>query len=325
MRFYIHTGNHYNSGGIADTVMFLKYALEDCGHDPYITSAVVPGEVNIVLEHFIEEEKLRELIDARPKGARFVLIGTEPIVGGSFNAGVASTDKHYGNVDYWKTRFEGFRVAADFADVIWVLAEDMVTGYQALLPGKPVHFLPHGYVNHFATVRQRPEAQRDVDFYFSGSMTDHRTDILRTLARHHTIRINTPGAADYMRLEMLSRAKVCLSMRLSPANAIPSVSRIHFHLQNKSFLIHEAYERPCPLDPYLMHIPPAEFVDWAVAALAVPNRRDIAEAAHQRFKADLPMTELLPPLLQEVLRPVRSSAVATLPARLLEPAPVALG
>ena len=301
MRFYIHTGNHNNSPGIADTVLFLKNALQDCGHSACISDTIVPGHYNLVMEHFVEEKHLRALLDGHAAGARFMLIGTEPIIGGTFNGGVEATHWHYSNHAYWKLRFESFKVAAKLADAIWVLAESMVAGYAQLIPELPVRFLPHGHVNDFATVRQRPEAERDIDFYFSGSLTEHRKRVLNTLKQTHTVVHNDQNTPEYLRQDQLSRSKVCLSLRLSPNNDIPSVSRMHFHIQNRSFLLHEAYPLPCPLDPFVLQTPIDDLIPWAMAALELPNRREIAASMHDRFKAALPMTQLLPPLVAEAL------------------------
>jgi len=300
MRFFIHTGNHNNSHGIADTVLLLKHALQDCGHQAAISHRIEPGHVNIVLEHFVDEPSLRALLDGHAAGARYVLVGTEPIIGGTFNGGIDQSHWHYSNRDYWKLRFDAFKIAAGMADAIWVLAESMVEGYAELFPRLPVRFLPHGWVSDFATVRHRPESERDIDFYFSGSLTEHRKRILATLARTHHVVWNSQTTPEYLRQDQLSRSKVCLSLRLSPANRIPSVSRMHFHLQNRSFLLHEAYELPSPLDPFMLTAQTDDLIPWAEAALQLPNRREIADDAHDRFQAAMPMTRLLPPLVDEV-------------------------
>lgn len=301
MRFYIHSGNHNNSHGIADTVLFLKNALQDCGHTACISHRIVPGHVNIVMEHFVEEKHLRALLDGHAAGARYILIGTEPIIGRTFNDCIEGSHWHYSNADYWQLRFDSFKIAAKLADAIWVLAESMVPGYAGLFPDVPVRFVPHGHVNDFATVRQRPEADRDIDFYFSGSMTEHRKQIINELAKTNSVVGNDQSTPEYLRQDQLSRAKVCLSLRLSPHNDIPSVSRMHYHLQNRSFLLHEAYALPCPLDPFVLQAPSADLVEWAQFALTLPNRREIANSAHEKFKAALPMTRLLPPLIEEAL------------------------
>jgi hypothetical protein len=156
-------------------------------------------------------------------------------------------------------------------------------------------------VNDYATVRQRPEEERDIDFYFSGSLTDHRKKILAALNENYKVILDDPNSPEYLRQDHLSRSKVCLSLRLSPQNEIPSVSRMHFHLQNKSFLLQEKYALEGPLDPFVMQVPAGDIVPWAISALELQNRREIAEAMHQRFKTALPMATLLPPLLDEVI------------------------
>ena len=134
MRFYIHSGNHDSQHGIGDTVLFLKNAIEDCGHTACISHTVVPGHVNIVVEHFVKEHHLRDLLEGHAKGARFVMLGTEPIVGGTFNGGIDASHWHYSNTDYWRVRFQSFKAALTITDAVWVLAESMLPGYRELFP-----------------------------------------------------------------------------------------------------------------------------------------------------------------------------------------------
>ena len=312
MRVSIYTGNHQNSTSITDPVLFLKAAFQDCGFETQINPHLIADGLNIVIEHFVDDACVQSLLNARSAGERFILIGTEPIHGGSFNGGVENSHWHYSNTAYWKLRFDGFKVVAPLADAIWVMAQDMLAGYAALFPGQPVRFLPHGHVSDFASVRQRPETERDIDFFFSGSLTAHRQRILDTLSQSHRVVCLNQDTPEYLRQDLLSRSKVCLSLRLSPSNAIPSVSRMHFHLQNRSFLLHEAYELPCPLDPFVLQTPTEDLIPWALAALDLPNRRELANGLHDRFKAALPMSRLLPPLLDDVLTATASGASAHL-------------
>src|SRR5678815_3836945 len=108
MRFSIHTGNHNNSGGIGDTVLLMRNALRDCGHVASISHAVIPRQVNLVMEHFTEERHLRTLVD------------------GTFNGGIDDSHWHYSNRGYWKLRFDAFNAAVSLCEAIWVLAESMV-------------------------------------------------------------------------------------------------------------------------------------------------------------------------------------------------------
>lgn len=301
MRIYVYTGNHGNSVGISDIVTMLASAIRDSGHDACISPELVSGACNVMIEHFNEEAHLRHLLERKTPGTRYVLIGTELITGDTFNTGLVGQHWHYDNHAYWKTRWEGFKFASRLADVVWVLSDLAVPMYQAALPGMPVRFLPHGWVSEFPQVRHRPEADKDIDFYFSGTLTDHRRAIVTALAAKHKVWCLGQSTPDYVRLDMLSRSKVCLSLRLGPENTLPSVSRMHFHLQNANFLIHEAYEQPSLLDPYVMHAQPAEVVEWARAALELPNRREIAEGVRERFRREMPLSKWMKPMLDEAL------------------------
>lgn len=314
MRVNIYTGNHHNSPGIADMVCLLRNAIRDCGHDPYISHDLMSGHCNILIEHFVEDEHLVHAIERKTPGTRYILIGTERVIGNTFNKGLVQSHHHYSNDDYWKLRFDGFMVVARLADAVWVLAESEVDAYAAALPDKPVRFLPHAHVAGFDQVRHRPEADKDIDFFFSGTLTAHRQQILEALGRQHKVIFSPMHTADYLRLEQLSRSKVCLSLRLSPDSDVPSVSRMHFHLQNRNFLVHEACGKTSPLDPYVLHAPPEELVEWARAALVVPNRREIAEGALARFQREMPMTRWLQPLLAEAVAERPRLAEARSPA-----------
>lgn len=317
MRFSIYTGNHQSSATIADMVQFVRCALADSGHQAQINAYLVDDCINVILEHFVDAESVATVVQAHARGARVVLIGTEPIVDGTFNGHMVDCHWHYSNAPYWRQRYASFLQVAELAEAVWVFAESMVEGYRAVLPGKPVVFLPHGHVDGFQSVRHRPPGEKDIDFYFSGAMTDYRRAILQRLAQTHRVAYNNQATPEYLRLEQLSRSKVFLSLRLLPENVIPSVSRMHFHLQNCNYMVHERYALPCALDAYVLHVPPEELIDWAFAALEVTNRSEIAQAAHTRFRHEMPMSRLMPLVLQEsrLVAPSASSAPTAAPAR----------
>lgn len=303
MRICIYTGNHGNSNGITDLVGLLRNGLRDCGYDPVISHALMPGLCNLIIEHFIEEKDLHHLVQSKKPGTKYILIGTELITGHSFNRGLVPKHWHYSNDDYWQVRYDAFLLAARMSDAVWVLGEMAIKPYEAVLPGIPVRFLPHAWVSGADLVQHRPEHEKDIDFYFSGTLTDYRRRILEELGKHNLVIFAAQSTPDYLRLDQLSRAKVCLSLPLSPENELPSISRMHFHLQNRNFMVHHAYAQPCRLDPYVLHAPAEEFVDWARAALQIDNRREIAEGVLRRFQAEMPMTRWMQPLLDEVLGP----------------------
>jgi hypothetical protein len=301
MRVCIYTGNHGNSLGISDLVRLLKQGAIDCGHDAVVSHELLPGHCNILIEHFNEDAHLAHLRERKTADTRCVMVCTELITGSTFNGGMGINQGHYSNQAYWQKRYNGFQVAAQLMDFIWVLSELAIAPYAAELPDKPVRFLPHGYVSGMDLVTHRDEADKDIDFYFSGGLTDYRRAILSELARTHRLAYNAQNTPDYLRLDQMARTKVCLSLPLSPENELPSVSRMHFHLQNRSFLIHEAHAKSSILDPYVMHAPHGDLIEWARAALDLPNRREIANGIHVRFKNEMPITRWMRPLLDEAM------------------------
>jgi hypothetical protein len=255
-----------------------------------------------MMEHFPETRQLEAIEQAYRSGARYIVIGTEPIIDGVFNGGVVGNHWHYSNTEYWRQRTEGFRQAARYCEAVWVLAESMIDSYRAFLPDKTVHFLPHGHVEGFGRFEHLPDKSKDIDFYGSGSLSEYRQSILTALEkRGHRVCFDQLGNPDYLRFEHLARSKVCLNLRLSSNNAIPSVSRMHFNIEHANYVAHEKYELKCSLDPYVLHLPADDFVNWAEAALEQPDKRKLAEGILERFREEMPMSRLLPPILDASL------------------------
>ena len=298
-RIYIYTGNHNHYAGITDLVMMLRNGARDCGYDAVASHEPVAGQWNIFIENFTDQRQQQFIRSRWRPGTRYIVLCTEALTGRSFNDGLVSGHAHYGDGDYWQLRFEGFRSLLDLTDELWVLAQSQLGAYREAFPDKRVSLLSHGWVSGMATVEHRPESEKDLDFFFSGTLTPFRRRILEALGATHGVAISPQAGADYLRNDLLARAKVCLSIPLSAENRTPSVSRIHFHLQNSNFVLQHQYAESCDLDSFVLHAPAADFVDWARACLDIGNRREIACAASARFREEMPMTRFMGPLLAD--------------------------
>jgi len=296
-RIYIYTGNHGHGAGITDLVMMLRNGARDCGYDAVASHEPVPGEWNILIENFGEEYQEKFIRSKWTPGTRYIFLCTEALTGAFFNDGMVGGHWHYSNTNYWRKRFDSFRRLLDLTDELWVLAESQLNAYCTAFPDKKISLLPHGWVSGMATVQHRPESEKDVDFFFSGTLTPYRIKILQALDEQHRVAFSPQAGADYLRTDLLARTKVCIAIPLSPGNRVPSVSRMHYHLQNSNFLLQLKYAEDCELDSYVLHASANDFVDWARAALDINNRREIAEAALSRFQAEMPMTRWLAPML----------------------------
>jgi len=315
-RIYIYTGNHGHGAGINDLVMMLRNGARDCGYDAVASHQPVPGEWNILIENFGEERQEHFIRSKWTPGTRYIFLCTESLTGRFFNDGMVGGHWHYSDTTYWRKRFDSFRRLLDLTDELWVLAESQVAAYSAAFPGKQISLLPHGWVSGMATVQHRPESEKDLDFFFSGTLTPHRISILEALDKHYRVAFSPQAGADYLRMDLLARTKVCLSIPLSPGNHVPSVSRMHYHLQNSNFVLQQKYVEGCELDSYVLHAPADDFIDWAQASLTLGNRRELAQAAHDRFRDELPMSRFMAPLLASAgsgaprQRPVSHAGVA---------------
>ncbi len=278
----------------------IRNGARDAGVDASVSEQLIPGQINIIIENFLDEAHVSQMRESRIPGTRNVIVCTELISAAGFNLDLQASDGHYGNLEYWRKRHAGFLSAARYADMLWVLAESVVSDYHAALPSLPIGVLPHGWVSRLPHVEHRPEGEKDIDFFFSGTLTPFRKAILTSLQRSTKVCYCPQAGPDYLRLDLMSRSKVCLSLPLSQQNKLPSLSRIHYHLQNRNFVLQLAHEERCALDPYVVHAPAEEFIDWARATLVLTNRREVAESSHERFRSEMPLARWIGPLLAEL-------------------------
>lgn len=297
MRFHIFVSNH--GAAVQDLALHLQKSLESCGHPTFFSGKLVAGSCNIIIENF--GPRLMEMaIDLAHAGTPIIIWATEEITGETFNINVDDTSSHYGDREHWKLRYDNFATVAEHAAAIWVPVESLVEPYRDAVPGVPVQFFPHGYAEGYPRIEQRPEAQKDIDFYFSGSATAHRKSLLQALAKRHAVVSHHHEVPEYVRRDYISRAKVCLSMRLGPETRLPSVSRMHALVMNACHVLHEQCPQPSHLDRYVNHVRWDDMPGACEEALRLPDRQARADAMRERLRAELPMKDVVPRLLDEV-------------------------
>lgn len=296
MRFNIFVGNHNAASG--DLTLHLQTSLACSGHEAAVSTRLEPGCCNILIENF--GPKLVELaIDLAFSGTPIILWGTEEITGETFNTGVADDHGHYGDREVWKLRYDNFLTVAEHATAVWVPTENLVPSYGAAVPGVPVQLFPHGYAEGYPALAHRPEADKDIDFHFSGSVTAHRTSLLAQLAQRHKVVRHHHEIPEAQRRDYLARAKVCLSLRLGPQTRMPSVTRMHALIMNRCFTLHERCPLASHLDACVTHVEPDALPEACEAALRSTQRRAQADAMLDRLRETLPMKRIVPRLLDE--------------------------
>lgn len=297
MRFVIIHSNH--KAGLQDLALHLQRSLEAAGHHAGFGAQVSSGACNIMVENFTDT-MAAALADAGKAGVDMLLWATEELTGETFNGALETSHAHYDNRAYWKYRYDCFVTVARHCRAVLVPVEGLVEPYSRAVPGVPVLFFPHGYAPGGDEIRHRAEADKDIDFHFSGSATAHRQAIVRRLAAKYVVETHQGGVAEPLRRDYVSRARVSLSLRLGPQTRLPSVSRLHHLLMNRCFALHEQCELQSHLDAFVEHTPGPALFEACEAALHAPDRRERAEDAFERFRMALPMREIVPGILDQV-------------------------
>ncbi|GAA5181688.1 hypothetical protein GCM10025771_29180 [Niveibacterium umoris] len=295
--------NHWNFGiHLADTLPLIRCGLELAGFRADIEKPLCPGTLNIVVENF-DDSFADRLLAAADHGTRFIIVATEFMTGTTFNdfgkPEDVAPDKHYDNVRYWESRYRNFMRVAERAVAVWHLSEQQVGVYQATLPC-PVGYLPHGYVEALRRIAFRPDAARDIDFLFTGTLTPYRREILDTLGRlGYEVKAAPMLTAHFHREDLVARTRVALNLRQHAGWMHPSNNRIHYHLNNGSLLLSEQCAVACDLDPFVARSD--QIVEAAVATLESGSFGTRGEAARQSFATARPMGPLMAELVRQTL------------------------
>ena len=308
MHFKVVYGNHYNFGlSPSHTLLMLKHGLEDLGHRADIEKDFQPGYPNILVENFTEDY-VAAVEAAWTPGTRLIVIGTEIVTEDTFNDFSAAPaggerDKrldHYRNQDYLRPRFESFLKLTPRMDAVWHLAHQQVDAFRKLLPGVTVGYVAHGYAARSATVLHRPEAEKDVDVFFSGSRTRYRDAVLEELAAAgFKLGITHQMTAPFHRDDLVGRAKLAINIRQDEVWPYESNSRLYYHIVNDSIVVTEPCAEPSDLHGYVPEVA-APIADFIADQLALGDFTERAAAVRERLARERPMSGVLAPLLAEI-------------------------
>lgn len=291
MRFKIVYGNHGHSGiNVADVMLLLQYGLESIGHTADIERDICPGEINIIQENFTDEyvEKIENLAQ---QGTRFIVLATEYLIDGSFNKFDVTSDKsYYSDRDHWLHRFNNFLKVEKLSLGVWHLCAEAVSSYREFLGHERVNYLPHHYLEQFNRVQHRADEDKDIDFLFTGAMTDYRKGMLNALqSKGYKIAYSNYYTAPFHRENLLARSKIALNIRQFSEWPHPSPSRYYYHIMNDSMMITEACDYEADIQQYVFTAPRGEFVEYCESMLAASNFTGRALDRRMAFKQALPM------------------------------------
>ncbi len=305
MKFKLIYENHGNFGlHIGDYFLYLKYALESCGHVADIEYEFSPGHINIVLEYF-KDDFVTKVENSWCPGTGLIVIATEFLTGATFNdiyqdsSETQEKGDHNVRRDFWQNRHDNFVRLLPRMNAIWHVADQQVPLYQQAFPGKIVEYMPHGYVDGFATVRHRSDEAKDIDVLFTGTMTSHRKNVLTSLSDAGLkVVASVLFTAPFHREDLVARSKLVLNIKQHPDWRHESVTRLFYHLCNDSLLITDQCDFPTDLHCYMNKVADS-WLATVQEQLELGCFTERAVEARQRFAHEQPAAELFSPLLHK--------------------------
>lgn len=267
-----------------DVIRLLQGALESLGHPCTISQNTLErGRINILVGlHNVQTPDL--VREALTGDHRMVLLQTEIVTGKSFNH--VTTDARFEQV---------FLPIARRAVAVW----DSSVDNQAALRthGIEAEILRFGYDPTLEDIRHKPE--KDIDFFFYGSLTPHRKAVLSKLdALGYRVAVMFDAPSIY-RNDRISRAEIVLSMRQSEEMAHLPHGRILYLVNNRCLVVGESGREQGALEDVFLWSDPEDFIELCRETRAREDRREVALANYERFRSR-PMSGFLEPLVAKL-------------------------
>ena len=237
-------GNHTPCVVTEDAFEYVLHGLRTIGAPITYSMNVFRGDaINIIMEG-CDTNTARGLADLRRRysESRFYMITTEILTPGGFNSAntVHRLDgDHYSDETYWSERSKSFHILLPVLDGLIFMAESLFEGYNGL--NLPSHYLPLAALPGYSVIQREPEAARDIDIFFSGTVTDYRAAVLNALREKgfHVFE-QAPQYPEYLRRHFLARSKLAIGLRLSEMTQFTSKQRAHYYLVNRIPHVFEA-------------------------------------------------------------------------------------
>lgn len=269
-----------------DLVRLLRGGIETLGHPCSVTqNAIEPGRVNILVGiHNIQKPEAARGLFAT--SAPIVLLQTEIVKDKGFNR--SPTDERLAEV---------FLPIARRAVAVWDSSVENIAALRA--HGIQAEMLQFGYDRAVEDICHKPE--KDVDFFFYGSLTPHRKDVIQKLAQlGYEVRVLFDQPAIY-RNDLIARSEIVLSMRQSEDMAHLPHARILYLVNNRCLVVGETGLEQRALEDLFLSADPADFIELCRETRARRDRRELAELHYERLRAR-PMSGSLEPLIESIAR-----------------------
>lgn len=268
-----------------DVVRLLQGGLEDLGHPCSITrNKTDGGALNILVGvHLIPTRDYVK--DILATGHRYVVLQTEIVRGHTFNQEAGS-------------RFDDiFLPLARGAVGVWDSSDLNIAALKKF--GIEAGLLGWGYAHAVEEIRHKTD--RDIDFFFYGSITPRRRTVLQKLDELGYKVIAAFDAAPIYRNDLIARSEVLLTIRQSDAMAHLPWGRILYLVNNRCLVAGETGSEQQPLEDLFLWAEPPQAIELLRTTRARTDRRALAQEFYDRFRTR-PMSGYLAPLLDNLRR-----------------------
>jgi hypothetical protein len=291
MYFNIICGNHGEKcTQIEDLVRYFYLALRQAGYRVEVSSDIEPLAMNILFESF-NAATVDVIIASAKAGVKFIIVATEFVTNGTFNFFENAQDSSwYSSRAVWDERYLNFIKVMGHCHSIWCLTKEQYTGYSQILPSSLLHKVPIGYLENYAPIEHHPDAIKDIDFLFTGTMTERRRQILLAFTKQGMrIRTCTSGTPNFIRESSIARSKICLGMRQLESWSMPSLIRYYYHLMANSMIISEKCDAGSEIDDYITTVDSKDYIAFCIDFLKSGQHSSVAKKNHEKFRDEMPL------------------------------------
>jgi hypothetical protein len=266
-----------------DTVRMLAFTLEELGQEVSVTQNRLEADcLNVLIGvHLLDDaQQVEEIIDG---GKPYIVLQTEMIHGRTINRQASD-------------RLE--RVILPLcraARSVWDSSPENIAALASL--GIHAELLVFAYQPRLKEIALK--AERDIDFFWYGSVTEHRRKILTELDRLGYKVAVSFDAPPLFRNDLIARSEIVLTLRHSDEmNHVPH-ARILYTVANECVVAGEGGDNIGPLEDVFLWDRKNDVVDFLRLVRARPDLRELGPALRDRL-AKRPMRDLMAPLVEAV-------------------------
>lgn len=273
-----------------DVCRYTCFSIESAGYECCILrNQFTHDRVNIIVGAHNQTDP--SIIKKIRQAGNYILGQSEIITGDSVN-----------NWAIQKSFAEVYLPLMKQAKAVWTGIETNVEALKKL--GIEAEQFLMGYHPRMEEICHKPN--KDIDFLFCGSITEHRRKLLNELIKRGARVVTMFDDAAMYRNDLIARARINLAPNQGVEMDHFSGSRIAYLLNNRAVVVVERCRDQAMYEHCFPWAETAQWVDLCMETLHRPDLAQITEEYHESFKK-IRMVDLITPLLENFISKTESS------------------